>query len=125
MSPESVFMKDTDKLQENKELMECLRCGTCCTMHQAFVSVKDIERISAYLGIASGDWQREYDDPKWRYSRYNLIRHVNGACAFLTSDGGATACTIQQVKPKCCREWEPEPDRKECRQGLEKVAEKL
>ena len=112
-------------MQKNKEPMECLRCGTCCTMHQAFVSKEDLERISAYLGITPGAGKREYDDPRWQYSQYNLIRHVDGACVFLTYEGGSATCAIQAVKPKCCRDWNPAPDRKECREGLEKAAQKL
>ena len=112
-------------MQENKITMECLRCGTCCTMHQAFVTGEDIEQISAYLGITPDEWKREYDDPRWRYSRFNLIRHVNGTCVFLRYEDGLATCTIQPVKPKCCHDWEPGPDRKECREGLEKAAQKL
>ena len=117
-------MKDTDKIKKTKESMECLRCGTCCTVHQAFVSGEDIARISAYLGLTPDAWKQEYDDPRWQYSQYNLIRHVNGACVFLTYQDAAT-CMVQPVKPKCCRDWQPEPDRKECREGLEKAAKKL
>ena len=112
-------------MQKNKEPMECLRCGTCCTMHQAFVSEEDIERISAYLEISLDEWSRKYDDPRWQYSQYNLIRQVNGACVFLRKEGELATCTIQPVKPECCRDWEPEPDRKECRAGLEKAVKKL
>lgn len=109
----------------NTDPMECLRCGTCCTIHQAFVSDEDIERITAYLGLSREEWTRAYDDPRWRYSQYNLIRHVNGACAFLNYDKGLATCTIQPVKPGCCHDWEPGADRKECRTGLEKAGKKL
>lgn len=105
--------------------MECLRCGTCCTMHQAFVTGEDIKRITAYLKITTDEWEREYNDSRWRYSQYNPIRHAKGACVFLRYEDGLATCTIQPVKPKCCRDWKPEPDRKECREGLEKAAKKL
>ena len=105
--------------------MECLRCGVCCTMHQAFVTGEDIERITSYLGITIEEWKRQYDDSRWQYSQYNLICHVNGACAFLTYEGYLAVCAIQEVKPKCCRDWEPDPARKECRKGIEKSKNKL
>ena len=105
--------------------MECNRCGTCCILHQAFVSEDDITRITTYLKITPEEWEREYGDSRWQHSQYNLIRHINGACVFLTYQGDAATCTIQPVKPKCCRDWEPEPDRKECREGLEKAGKKL
>ncbi|MBN1176663.1 MAG: YkgJ family cysteine cluster protein [Dehalococcoidales bacterium] len=103
------------------ETMECRRCGVCCTRHQAFVSPEDIARITAYLGITMQDWDRLYDDSRWQYSEYRLIRHVNGACAFLAYEDGLATCTIQEVKPACCAAWEPGPDRAECREGREKV----
>ncbi len=105
---------------ENPETMECRRCGVCCTRHQAFVTPEDIVRITAYLGITMEDWERLYDDSRWQFSEYRLIRHVNGACAFLTYDNGLATCTIHPVKPACCAAWKPGPDRTECREGRER-----
>jgi Fe-S-cluster containining protein len=99
------------------EAMECRRCGVCCTRHQAFVNPEDVARITAYLGITMQEWDRRYDDPRWKYSEYRLIRHVDGACAFLMYDNGLAACAIHEVKPACCAAWEPGPDRAECREG--------
>jgi Fe-S-cluster containining protein len=98
--------------------MTCRRCGVCCTLHQAFVTAPDIERITAYLGITPADWDRLYDDPRWRYSEYRLIRHSGGGCAFLKYENGLAACEIHEVKPACCAAWEPGPDKKECREGM-------
>ncbi len=96
----------------------CRRCGVCCTRHQAFVGPADIARITAYLGITPDDWDRLYDDPRWQYTEYRLIRHVNGACVFLKYEDGLAACAIHPVKPGCCSAWQPGPERKECREGL-------
>jgi Fe-S-cluster containining protein len=105
------------------ETMECRRCGVCCTMHQAFVDPEDIVRIISYLGLTMADWQRLYDDSRWQFSEYRLIRHVNGACAFLEYDNnGLAACAIHPVKPACCGNWKPGPERKECREGVKKAA---
>jgi len=99
------------------EAMECRRCGVCCTRHQAFVNPEDIVRIVTYLGITVQDWDRLYDDSRWQYSEYRLIRHVDGACAFLEYDNGLAACAIHPVKPACCAAWKPGPDRAECKEG--------
>jgi Fe-S-cluster containining protein len=99
--------------------MPCRRCGVCCRRHQAFVSPADIARITAYLGITPDDWERLYDDPRWRYTEYRLIRHIDGACAFLRDEGGLAACAIHPVKPGCCVSWQPDPSRQECREGME------
>jgi Fe-S-cluster containining protein len=90
-------------------------------MHQAFVSPADIMRIVSYLGITMDDWQRLYDDSRWQYSEYRLIRHVNGACAFLEYEDGLAVCSIHSVKPACCANWKPGPGRKECREGMKKA----
>ena len=94
-------------------------------MHQAFVTAEDIKRITDYLRISVADWLREYDDARWQYSEYWLIRHIDGACAFLRYEDDLATCTIEPVKPKCCRDWAPGPDRKECRAGLEKAGKKI
>ena len=104
--------------------MECRRCGVCCTRHQAFVNSKDVARIVAFLGITMEDWGRLYDDPRWRYAEYRLIRHVDGACAFLTYDNGLATCAIHEVEPACCADWQPGPDRRECLEGREKIEER-
>ncbi len=102
------------------EPMECRRCGVCCTRHQAFVEPEDIVRIVSYLGITMQDWERLYDDSRWQFSEYRLIRHVNGACAFLEYDNGLATCAIHPVKPACCDSWKPGPDRAECKEGLKR-----
>lgn len=100
------------------ETMSCRRCGVCCTNYQAFVTPADVERITAYLEITMGDWDRLYNDSGWQYSEYRLIRHIGGSCAFLRYDKGVAACEIHTVKPACCAAWQPAPDRPECREGM-------
>jgi len=103
-----------------QKTMECRRCGTCCTMHQAFVTEADTQRIIEYLGITMDDWKALYDDPHWWFIQYRLIRHIDGACAFLGWDGGLATCKIHEVKPACCSRWQAGPDKMECKKGLEK-----
>jgi len=102
------------------EVMECRRCGVCCTRHQAFVTPMDIDRILHFLGITINDWEERYDDSRWQYSEYRLIRHVNGACAFLNFEDGLACCAIHTVKPSCCANWKPGLDKKECREGIKR-----
>ncbi len=100
--------------------MECRRCGVCCTRHQASVRPEDIKRITAFLGISTDDWEKLYDDPRWEFDNYHLIRHVDGACAFLKYEQGLAVCTIHVVRPACCADWQPGPEKKECREGMGK-----
>jgi len=92
----------------------------CCTKHQAFVKPEEIRRIIACLGITMKEWDELYDDSRWQYSEYRLIRHVNGACAFLKYDKGLACCVIHAAKPACCANWEPGPEKKECKEGINK-----
>jgi Fe-S-cluster containining protein len=112
-------MKNINDKTGEPGTMECRQCGVCCTMHQAFVNPGDIVRIISYLGISMEDWERLYDDSRWQFSEYRLIRHVNGACAFLEHTDGLAYCAIHPVKPACCAAWKPGPDRTECRKGME------
>jgi Fe-S-cluster containining protein len=102
------------------ETMACRRCGVCCTRHQAYVRPEDIRRITAFLGITEADWDKKYNDPRWEFDNYRLIRHENGACAFLSYEGSLAACSIHPVRPACCADWQPGPEKKECREGMEK-----
>jgi hypothetical protein len=103
--------------------MACRRCGACCTMHQAFVNPEEIRRIVVYLGVTMDDWDRYYEDSRWEYNSYRLVRHVNGACVFLKYErNGLATCIIHAVKPGCCANWQPGPDRKECQEGAARQA---
>ena len=105
-------------LKENSKVMGCRRCGVCCTQHQAFVTPEDLERIITYLGITESDWDRLYDDPRWQFTGYRLIKHVSGGCAFLKYEKGLAVCEIHAVKPACCAIWQPDLERPECREGM-------
>ena len=109
--------------KEKTEVMACRRCGVCCTQHQAFVTPADLERITAYLGITRDDWDRLYDDPRWQFTGYRLIKHVGGGCAFLKFGKGRADCEIHAVKPACCVKWKPDPERTECREGMRRKPE--
>lgn len=79
---------------------------------------EDIARISAYLGIAANDWEKLYDDSRWRFPEHRLIRHINGVCAFLKFNEGLATCKIHSVKPDCCSQWQAGLDKTECREGM-------
>lgn len=100
--------------------MPCQRCGVCCTKHQARVTPEEIEHIMSFLGITSDDWKKSYEDPRWKYNDYGLIRHVNGACALLKYENGLAACAVYTVRPACCADWEPNRGKMECREGMRK-----
>ena len=105
-------------LASSQMQMPCRRCGMCCTMHQAFASPEDIERMANFLGITSEEWVEKYADPRWGFDIYRLVRHINGACAFLERNNGLATCIVHEVKPACCARWEPGYDKKECQAGI-------
>jgi Fe-S-cluster containining protein len=117
--------KKVDTTGDDSGTLACRRCGVCCTRHQAYVRPEEVRRIIAFLGITGDDWNRLYDDPRWEYHDFRLIRHVNGACAFLEHQSGLATCTIYPVRPACCADWQPGPDKKECQEGMEKAPKML
>ncbi len=98
--------------------MRCLRCGVCCTRHQAIASLEEAQRIASYLNIAVHEWKKAYSELKWQSDNSYLIRHIKGACIFLRYDKNMSYCDIQTVKPACCNDWIPDLDKKECHEGL-------
>ncbi len=98
--------------------MACLRCGTCCTRHQAIASLTEARRIARHLDIKTADFVNSYTDPRWHSSKNYLIRHAGGACIFHQYRQEVSHCLIHPVKPACCLEWAPHPTKKECREGL-------
>ena len=100
--------------------MACRRCGVCCARYQAYVRPEEMERVIAFLGISPDEWNNLYIDSRWEYNDYRLIRHVNSACAFLRHEKGLAACAIYTVRPACCADWQPGPDKRECKEGMGK-----
>ena len=100
--------------------MECLRCGTCCTMHPAYVSQGEIRRITAYLGITADDWTSRYAGDGPDYHGFLPVRQKEKGCVFLSYNGNIASCQIHPVKPDCCADWEPDPAKEECRRGIER-----
>ncbi len=113
--------KKADTTSTGAGPMACRRCGVCCTRHQAHVRPEEIRRIIAFLGISLDDWDSLYDDPRWEYNDYRLVRQVDGACAFLKYDNGLATCAVYAVRPACCADWQPGAEKKECREGMRKT----
>ncbi len=116
----TVRQKTSDTTNIEASLMPCRRCGVCCQRHQAYVRPEELQRITAFLGITVDDWEKLYDDSRWEYANYRLIRHVDGACAFLKYDKALATCAIYAVRPACCAAWQPGPGKKECQEGMKK-----
>jgi Fe-S-cluster containining protein len=100
--------------------MPCRRCGVCCTRHQPYAKENEIERITAFLWITREEWNRTYDDPRWQFDNFRLIKHNENGCLFLRYENGLAACSIYSVRPACCSDWVPGPERRECREGMKR-----
>jgi len=102
--------------------LPCFRCGVCCTRYQVCIKTSEAQELAAHLNMELGTFLREYTDPRWPGVTSFLLRHQNGACIFLERGKGTglTVCRIHSFRPQDCRDWTPDTDRPECRQGLEK-----
>ena len=105
------------------DLMKCLRCGVCCTMHQAIASCEETQRIISFLKITMREWEKLNSEPRWHSDNSYLIRHSNNACIFLKRANNVSYCDINPVKPSCCTDWTPSLNKKECCNGLVKYWE--
>lgn len=106
----------------NPRPMPCLQCGTCCSRWQAPVTTREISTIADGLGIPLRDFYTEYlREYPVRPNSY-LVKHKDGACIFLRYRDRKSFCSIHGFKPWTCREWTPSLARKECRDGLKKLA---
>jgi Fe-S-cluster containining protein len=89
---------------ENGLQFECGSCGDCCKTHgeYAFVylSLKDVDRISAYLDIPRVVFLNTYCAADADGDIH--LRELSGDCSFL-EDGNR--CRIYPVRPKQCEAW--------------------
>lgn len=114
----------TESFDNQAALKECLRCGTCCTLHQAILNDEEAQKIAVFLDTSLEEWVKQYTDSRWQSSKNYLIKHTDSGCIFLRSEGSLTSCSIHIVRPACCSDWAPGLDHKECREGLARLTGK-
>jgi len=74
-------------------------CGECCKGYGgAFVSEREIKRISQYLHMDPDSFLREYCH--WSGGRPLIKTSDSGYCIFWDK-----VCTIHEVKPRMCCMW--------------------
>ena len=80
-------------------LFECRQCGDCCKGYGGtYVTRKDIEAISRYIGTDIRKFVTEYCQLSGQ--RSVLAQRTDGYCIFWDE-----LCTIHPVKPLMCRRW--------------------
>ncbi len=101
-------------------LIECFRCGICCSDYQAILSMAEGQRIADKLELTPDEFQNRYTDKRWPGTKNFILRKTDGACVFLerTNGSNVTSCLIHPVRPSACRAWVPGLHRRECQAGL-------
>lgn len=79
---------------------ECISCGRCCRGAPGYVwcSLKEIERISVFLGIPLNLFIEKYI--RHVYKGWSLKEKPNGDCVFY--DEKSAKCLIYKVRPIQC-----------------------
>lgn len=110
-----------DLVPEAASDITCVRCGLCCTHLLVKLSRNDMRALARGLGISNHDLLR-----KWvRMTAIGPVLRQNGSrCVFLGGGdhGTITACRVYEHRPEVCRSWVPSRSRRECQEGLSKVA---
>lgn len=115
-------------LGKNFSAIDCFRCGICCLRYRPPVTHQEIENIARSLDIPQEEFIIRYLCPV-PGTGLQLIQNSEDKCPFLAWEGtGERAyCTIYDVRPAVCRDWEAKLSKPECREGLArlKVSETL
>lgn len=92
-------------------------CTECCTQKGfVYLAAGDAERIAAYLGMGTADFERRYVYRTARRARLKVPKDVQ--CHFLREGG----CSIHEVKPVQCRIFPFWPELVESRREWKKTA---
>ena len=119
----SDILKDTDgSCGQQESLIECFRCGICCSRYQVRLSLAEVQHIADELAISREEFVEKYTDYRWPSTKSFLVRQNRGACIFLRhdTDGNITSCLIHTFRPASCRKWKPSQYQTECQEGLYK-----
>jgi len=105
---------------EERQSVECFRCGICCMGYHPQLSEEEVERMARHLGISAHDFIAKY--VQVTQIGY-LLRQTKTGCVFLTweKDARRSLCSVHPFRPDACRNWEPTLFRRECKAGLTKI----
>lgn len=91
-------MSDSQEIRTDP-IFQCTQCGQCCKGYGGtYVSQRDINQISAYLGVDAEIFVKTYC--QFSGNRPVLAQAETGYCIFWNK-----ICTIHKVKPQMCRQW--------------------
>ncbi len=85
--------------------IDCLECANCCKTTPPLITNQDINRISKFLRIKTGDFIDDY----LKIDEDNDYVFKVTPCVFLDTDN---YCSIYEVRPKACREYPHTDSRK-------------
>lgn len=92
-------------------------CTRCCTQKGwVYLSVEDVPRLAAFLGMGADELQRRYVYATKHTLRLRKPRQ--GYCPFLKAEG----CSVHPAKPTQCRVFPFWPELIEDRKELEETA---
>jgi len=105
---------------DERQSVECFRCGICCMGYHPQLSEAEVERMAGHLGISTHDFIAKY--VQVTQIGY-LLRQTKTGCVFLTweKDAPKSLCSVHPFRPDACRNWEPTLFRRECKAGLTKI----
>jgi Fe-S-cluster containining protein len=104
---------------EERQPIECFRCGVCCIFYYPQLSPEEVERIAGNLHITSQEFIARY--VKVTKIGY-LLQQTRHGCIFLDWEkNGKALCKIHSFRPDACRNWVPTLFRRECQDGLTKL----
>ncbi len=89
--------------EEVFETINCLQCANCCRTTGPLFTSKDIDKLSAYLGITPDEFENKY----LRLDEDGDLVFQTLPCPFLQDDN---YCSVYDARPKACREY-PHTDR--------------
>jgi Fe-S-cluster containining protein len=121
-----IRMKDGTEysLGENLSAIDCFRCGVCCVRYRPPVTCQEIENIARSLDISQEEFTLKYLCQVLG-TGLQLIQNSEDKCPFLAWEetGERAHCTIYDVRPAVCRDWEAKLSKSECREGLARLKE--
>lgn len=93
---------DKKKWYSDGVRFECMQCGKCCDEHGDYSYVylvkPDIESISRYLGLSTGDFLEKYCTQK---DGVTFLKMDESQCPFFENGG----CTVYRARPVQCATW--------------------
>lgn len=100
----------------------CFQCGVCCIKWQPLLGPEEVRKLAGALGMRTSAFSRRFTRAYPLRRGWRQLKATADGCVFLRFDDTRSFCSIYEVRPQVCRDWQANLGKRECIEGLQRLS---